>query len=69
MRETKKINLLIKNIISSKNKEKKFIPGKTKINVTGKVIDEKEIQYITEAAIDGWLTTGRFNDKFIWALR
>jgi len=30
----------------------------------GKVLGAEEIQNIVEAALDGWLTTGRFNDQF-----
>lgn len=32
--------------------------------VSGKVFDHKEIQYITDAALDAWFTTGRFNTDF-----
>ena len=60
----KKINSLLFDLYKSQKKDDKFIPGVTKISVTGKVINQKEIQYITQSAIDGWLTTGRFNDKF-----
>ncbi len=41
-----------------------FVPGTTLIPPAGKVIDEAEIALMIEAALDGWLTTGRFNDQF-----
>lgn len=41
-----------------------FIPGETPVPVSGKVIGETELQYMVEASLDGWLTTGRFNEKF-----
>ena len=44
------------------NKEKK-----TDFNVvpiTGKVIGKEEARNMIEASLDGWLTTGRFNEKF-----
>ncbi len=41
-----------------------FEPGKTVIPPAGKVIDSAEIKLMVEAALDGWLTTGRFNDEF-----
>lgn len=41
-----------------------FIPGQTVIPPSGKVIDEAEIALMIEAALDGWLTTGRFNELF-----
>mgnify|MGYP001336389150 CR=1 FL=1 len=44
--------------------EKIFVPGETPVPVSGKVIGETELQYMVEASLDGWLTTGRFNDKF-----
>lgn len=31
---------------------------------SGKVIGAKELQLMVEASLDGWLTTGRFNDAF-----
>lgn len=41
-----------------------FEPGKTVIPPAGKVIGAKEMELMVEASLDGWLTTGRFNDKF-----
>ena len=44
--------------------EKEFEAGKTAIPAAGKVIDGAEIKNMVEASLDGWLTTGRFNDSF-----
>jgi CDP-6-deoxy-D-xylo-4-hexulose-3-dehydrase len=41
-----------------------FEPGITPVPVAGKVLDAAELQNMIEAALDGWLTTGRFNDAF-----
>ncbi|WP_227816951.1 lipopolysaccharide biosynthesis protein RfbH [Nitrogeniibacter aestuarii] len=41
-----------------------FIPGETPIPPSGKVIGEAETQAMVAAALDGWLTTGRFNTEF-----
>lgn len=41
-----------------------FIPGKSPVPVTGKVIGSAELQNMVEASLDGWLTTGRFNAEF-----
>lgn len=41
-----------------------FVPGQTAIPPSGKVIGAPEMQNIVEAALDGWLTTGRFNSAF-----
>lgn len=41
-----------------------FEAGKTPVPVSGKVIGAKELQLMVEASLDGWLTTGRFNEMF-----
>jgi CDP-6-deoxy-D-xylo-4-hexulose-3-dehydrase len=43
---------------------KPFIPGETIVPPSGKLIGIKELQLMVEASLDGWLTTGRFNDIF-----
>lgn len=41
-----------------------FVPGQTAVPPSGKVIGPAELQSMTEAVLDGWLTTGRFNSAF-----
>ena len=41
-----------------------FVPGITPVHVSGKVLGASEFQHLVEASLDGWLTTGRFNDAF-----
>jgi CDP-6-deoxy-D-xylo-4-hexulose-3-dehydrase len=41
-----------------------FVAGTSVIPPSGKVIGAKEIRYLVDSALDGWLTTGRFNDEF-----
>jgi CDP-4-dehydro-6-deoxyglucose reductase, E1 len=48
--------------ISFKNIE--FIPGVSEVPVSGKVIGNLELKNMVEASLDGWLTTGRFNEQF-----
>ncbi|CNK27518.1 lipopolysaccharide biosynthesis protein RfbH [Yersinia mollaretii] len=43
---------------------KPFEAGKSVVPPSGKVIGAKELQLMVEASLDGWLTTGRFNDAF-----
>ncbi len=43
---------------------KTFTPGESTVPVSGKVIGAKELQLMVEASLDGWLTTGRFNEAF-----
>src|SRR6185312_3149453 len=41
-----------------------IIAGENYIPVTGKVLDEEDILMGVDAALDGWLTAGRFANKF-----
>lgn len=41
-----------------------FEPGVTVVPPSGKVLDAAELKNMVEASLDGWLTTGRFNDAF-----
>jgi CDP-6-deoxy-D-xylo-4-hexulose-3-dehydrase len=41
-----------------------FVPGRTAVPPSGKVIGARELELLVEASLDGWLTTGRFNDAF-----
>ena len=45
-------------------KKKDFIPGASEVPVSGKVIGAIELKNMVEASLDGWLTTGRFNEQF-----
>jgi CDP-6-deoxy-D-xylo-4-hexulose-3-dehydrase len=44
--------------------QKEFVPGVSEVPVSGKVIGALELQNMVEASLDGWLTTGRFNEQF-----
>lgn len=41
-----------------------FLPGTTVVPPSGKWLDASELKLMVEASLDGWLTTGRFNDEF-----
>ena len=41
-----------------------FVPGESVIPPSGKVIGARELELMVEASLDGWLTTGRFNEAF-----
>lgn len=43
---------------------KPFVAGQSSVPPSGKVIGAGELQSMTEAVLDGWLTTGRFNEAF-----
>jgi CDP-6-deoxy-D-xylo-4-hexulose-3-dehydrase len=42
----------------------KFVPGETPIPVSGRTFDADELVYLTESALDFWLTTGRYAEQF-----
>ncbi|HBB71686.1 MAG TPA: lipopolysaccharide biosynthesis protein RfbH [Ruminococcus sp.] len=46
-----------------KEKKEEFRPG-DRISYASRVFDEKEMQSLTDAMLDFWLTTGRFSDQF-----
>jgi CDP-6-deoxy-D-xylo-4-hexulose-3-dehydrase len=50
--------------IAKKNSAQNIVAGKNYIPVTGKVLDEEDILMGVDAALDGWLTAGRFANKF-----
>ena len=58
------IENFVKKILNEEKKENKFVPGKTLIPPSGKLIGHEEIKNMVEASFDGWLTTGRFNSQF-----
>ncbi len=41
-----------------------FVAGETPVPVSGKVFDGQELAFLVDAALDFWLTTGRFADAF-----
>jgi CDP-6-deoxy-D-xylo-4-hexulose-3-dehydrase len=44
--------------------EKPFQPGTSIVPPSGKVLGASELKNMVEASLDGWLTTGRFNEAF-----
>jgi CDP-6-deoxy-D-xylo-4-hexulose-3-dehydrase len=63
------INSLIEEYYQVEFTNRKFIKGSSVVPVSGKVFDAEEIKNITEAALDAWFTTGRFNILFERSLR
>jgi CDP-6-deoxy-D-xylo-4-hexulose-3-dehydrase len=43
---------------------KEFLPGLTAVPPSGKLIGSEELKNMVNASLDGWLTTGRFNELF-----
>lgn len=55
-----KVTLFAKN----KFKKEKFVPGKSLVPVSGKVLDESDLVNLVDSSLDAWLTSGRFNSIF-----
>ena len=47
-----------------KYQHESFNPGESTVPVSGKVLDKNELKFMVDASLDGWLTTGRFNEEF-----
>jgi CDP-6-deoxy-D-xylo-4-hexulose-3-dehydrase len=60
----KQILELVKEYSDLEFTPKIFVPGVTVVPPSGKLIGTTELQNMVEASLDGWLTTGRFNDLF-----
>jgi len=58
------VTLDIPNLAALKYRDKPFQSGKSVIPPSGKVIGSAELTNMVEASLDGWLTTGRFNEAF-----
>ena len=41
-----------------------FVPSETPVPVSGRIFDATELQYLVDASLDFWLTTGRFAHQF-----
>ncbi len=59
-----KIAGLVSDFFQSKHANTSFEPGKSVVPASGKLLGAEELQNMVDAALDGWLTTGRFNDRF-----
>ena len=60
----KQINELVGQYAEIAFAARPFEPGITPVPPSGKLIGAKEITFLVEACLDGWLTTGRFNEQF-----
>lgn len=54
----------IKSLYLLRKKDEKFIPGKTPVNYAGRIYDENEMISLVDSALDFWLTSGRYSEKF-----
>ncbi len=59
-----KILKLVEEYSNNHFANQSFIPGHTLIPPSGKLLGSEELKNMVEASLDGWLTTGRFNNAF-----
>ena len=68
MSDLKQLRTEISHLVEKYAKEAlapvSFVPGKTVVPPSGKLLGTEELQMMVEASLDGWLTAGRFNDEF-----
>lgn len=55
---------LVSNYADLSLQPEAFVPGQSAVPPSGKLLDAAELRYMVDAALDGWLTTGRFNARF-----
>jgi CDP-6-deoxy-D-xylo-4-hexulose-3-dehydrase len=60
----KQIAALVDQYAAIEFSPKAFEPGQTIVPPSGKLIGAEEIKNMVDASLDGWLTTGRFNEQF-----
>ena len=58
------LDLVARYSAMTHDRPRAFVPGETTVPASGKVIGAPELQRMVEASLDGWLTTGRFNEAF-----
>lgn len=49
-------------------KSNEFRPGETPVPISGKVLDPEDFVSLVDSSLDGWLTAGRYTEKFQRAL-
>ncbi|MDP2794420.1 MAG: lipopolysaccharide biosynthesis protein RfbH [Sulfurisoma sp.] len=54
----------VRDYAAQKEQRAPFVPGQHAVPPAGKVLDAAAYVALVDAALDGWLTTGRFNDEF-----
>jgi len=60
----KKIIELVKKYTEISHKKSEFTSGKSFVPTSGRIYDFDEVQMLTSASLDFWLTAGRFNHEF-----
>jgi CDP-6-deoxy-D-xylo-4-hexulose-3-dehydrase len=54
----------VRDYAAQKEQRTPFVAGQNPVPPAGRVLDAEAYVALVDAALDGWLTTGRFNDEF-----
>jgi CDP-6-deoxy-D-xylo-4-hexulose-3-dehydrase len=54
----------VREYAAQKEQRAPFVAGQNAVPPAGRVLDAEAYVALVDAALDGWLTTGRFNDEF-----
>ncbi len=55
---------MVRTYFHAAHQRPSFSPGKSRINYSGRVYDEREMVNLIDASLDFWLTAGPYADKF-----
>ncbi len=58
-----KIFELVKDYYETVHKDRKFVPGKSRIHYAGRVFDEQEMCNMVDAVLDFWITLGPYGKR------
>ncbi len=64
-----RILALVGEYYTAAHQPKQFIPGKSRINYSGRVFDEREMVTLVASALDFWLTLGPYGERLESAMQ
>jgi CDP-4-dehydro-6-deoxyglucose reductase, E1 len=54
----------VRQFYTEEHASRPFVPGETPVPVAGRIFDDEDLTYLVDAALDFWLTTGRYASEF-----
>jgi CDP-6-deoxy-D-xylo-4-hexulose-3-dehydrase len=63
------IRELVRQYYDVAHQSPEFVPGKSRVNYSGRVYDEKEVVSLVDSALDYWLTAGPYTAEFEQKMR
>src|SRR5580693_7006439 len=55
---------LVEEYFHVAHRAKPFVPGESTVPISGRTFDATDVKSLVDSALEFWLTTGRFNEKF-----